>query len=426
LTPTPTTWSATALARLFDSCGGATPDRSNDEFWDGTIPWVSPKDMKRSVIDDSEDHVTEKALAETRLPLIPAGRVLVVVRGMILAHSLPVAVNAVDVTINQDMKALQPQPGVSGGFLAWLLRGLADDLLVAVEEAGHGTRCLRMDLWKGVRVHIPALEIQRSIAAYLDRKTADIDAVIVAKERMLTLLHEKRQALISHAVTEGLNPEAPKKESHIKGLGRVPTHWQLIPLGYIVDMCGGGTPSKDNTAFWNGNIPWVSPKDMKVWEIRDSEDHVTEAAIQSSTIALIQPPAVLLVVRGMILSHTIPVALTTAPVTINQDMKALLPHRHCFAKYLAHLLRAVMPLLLAMTEESGHGTLCLRTELWKKLKLPLPPLSEQLEITDFIDLRVPQIDRLVALHREQIEKLREYRQTVISAAVTGKFDVRGG
>jgi type I restriction enzyme S subunit len=213
------------------------------------------------------------------------------------------------------------------------------------------------------------------------------------------------------------------KDSGIEWLGPVPAHWELKPLGFMVNVVGGATPSKDNTGFWDGDIPWVSPKDMKTWEIGDSEDHITRAALQDGSLTLVQPPAVLLVVRGMILSHTVPVALTTAAVTINQDMKILVPRPFCSAKFLAHLLRAVMPAFLAIVEASGHGTKCLRTELWKKLPLPLPPVSEQDKITAYIDSEAALVDRLITLIGEQIGKLREYRQTLITAAVTGKFDV---
>lgn len=270
---------------------------------------------------------------------------------------------------------------------------------------------------------VPPLEEQHAIAEFLDRKTAQIDGVIAKKQRMIDLLHEKRQALISEAVTKGLDPDVPTKDSGIEWLGRVPRHWELVPLGYLVAVQGGSTPNKETLAFWDGDIPWVSPKDMKRWVIADAEDHVTQKAITETSLSLITPPAVLLVVRGMILVHSVPVALASAPVTINQDMKALRPNRRCSAAYLSHLLRAVEPALLAITEESGHGTRCLRTELWQKIRIPLPPVQEQVTISAYIEEQAGRIFDVIKLVESQIAKLREYRQTLISAAVTGKIDV---
>lgn len=110
-----------------------------------------------------------------------------------------------------------------------------------------------------------------------------------------------------------------------KLLDRAPASWARTSIGRLIDDVSGGTPSKNDPEFWDGEIPWVSPKDMKRPVITDSIDHITEAALQRGGQKLLQPPAVLAVVRGMILAHTFPVAEIAAPVTINQDMKALVP-----------------------------------------------------------------------------------------------------
>jgi type I restriction enzyme S subunit len=327
--------------------------------------------------------------------------------------------------VNQHVCIIRLRKSVNPSFVGYALKStLIKDQIRSLEN-GSSREGLNFEQVGNLVIQLPdTLEEQQAIVTFLDHKTGEIDGVIAAKERMIRLLAEKRQALISRAVTRGLDLAMPLKDSGIEWLGPVPAHWELKPLGFMVNLRGGATPSKDNRNFWDGNIPWVSPKDMKTWELGDSEDHVTEAAIHQTSLTLVQPPAVLLVVRGMILSHTVPVALTTAPVTINQDMKALMPMPGCSAKFLAHLLRAVMPAFLAIVEESGHGTKCLRTELWKKLPMPLPPLREQERITAHIDREAAFVDRLIMLNGEQISKLREYRQTLTSAAVTGKIDVR--
>lgn len=215
----PADWRVMPLGLLVDLAGGATPSKDEPEFWNGSIPWVSPKDMKRDVIDDSIDHVSPKALAGSPLRMIPPRAVLTVVRGMILAHSVPVALTAAPVTLNQDMKALLARQELHPEFLAWSLRAFRDGLLALVEEAGHGTKKLRTDLFKRLLLPVPPLDVQRAIADFLDRKTAALDALIDKKERLLALLQEKRQALITQAVTKGLDPNVPMKDSGIEWLG---------------------------------------------------------------------------------------------------------------------------------------------------------------------------------------------------------------
>jgi len=267
------------------------------------------------------------------------------------------------------------------------------------------------------------LEEQRAIARFLDRETARIDTLIEKKCRQIELLQEKRAALISHVVTKGLDPNAPMK-SGLDWLGPVPAQWQHRKLCYLVTMEGGCTPSKSNPDHWIGDIPWVSPKDMKTRVVSDSEDHISEEAVRESSLRLLDPPVVLMVVRGMILAHTFPVALSTVPVTINQDMKALRPKPGCSAQYLAYLLEGISSLILSLVEESAHGTKCLRTEIWKGINLFLPSPAEQADICEELDRHNERLSLLVARISLSIDRLREYRTALISAAVAGKVDVR--
>lgn len=264
---------------------------------------------------------------------------------------------------------------------------------------------------------------QRAIAAFLDRETARIDALIEKKSRQIALLHEKRAAVISHAVTKGLDPTAQMKDSGIDWLDKVPAHWHHRKLGYLVTAEGGCTPSKSKPEYWIGDIPWVSPKDMKTRVVSESEDHVSEDAVRESSLRLLDSPVVLMVVRGMILAHTFPVALTAVPVTINQDMKALRPKTNCSAQYLAHLLDGISSLVLSLVEESAHGTKCLRTEIWKGINVYLPSPSEQAHICAELERHDERISRLADRIGRSIDRLREYRTALISAAVTGKLDM---
>jgi len=172
-------------------------------------------------IDSSEDTITNQAVGDTGLKLIAPPVVLIVVRGMILAHSFPVAVTRVPVTINQDMKTLRFRRYIDPVFMAWVFEGIAQGLVAAVvEEAAHGTRAIRMDQWRSVAVAVPSEPEQRAIADFLDRETARIDLLVAKKERLIELLQEKRTALITRALTKGLDPNVPMKDSGVEWLGR--------------------------------------------------------------------------------------------------------------------------------------------------------------------------------------------------------------
>ncbi len=271
---------------------------------------------------------------------------------------------------------------------------------------------------------VPSLSDQEAIVTFLDRETMKIDDLIAKMERLIELLEEKRSALISRAVTKGLNPEVPMKDSRIQWLGEIPAHWDIKRLKHLVQFFGGGTPAKGNLSFWSGQIPWVSPKDMRFETIDDSEDHISEEALDASATQLIYAGAVLIVVRSGILKHSIPVAVNERPVALNQDMKALVPEKRVISTYLSALIRSHQKALLVHWRRVGATVESIEHELLANTQISVPPTHEQHEIARFINQRTMKIDNLVDKLREHIKKLREYRTALVFAAVTGKIDVR--
>jgi len=270
----------------------------------------------------------------------------------------------------------------------------------------------------------PPQSEQVRIAAFLDRETAKIDALVAEQETLMALLKEKRQAVISHAVTKGLDATAPMKDSGVNYLGEVPVHWTLRPIKHLVRMQSGGTPSKANADYWDGDIPWASAKDMKVDVLSDTEDHITEFALKSGGVNLIPQNSLVVVVRGMILAHTFPVAQLTRPLVINQDLKALIPNAEITSDFMAWTLRGLSRETLDRVSEAGHGTCALRMEDWVSMMLPVPPIQEQVKIVSHILATLSQLSDLVAQTRAAITLLQERRTALISAAVTGQIDVR--
>lgn len=158
--------------------------------------------------------------------------------------------------------------------------------------------------------------------------------------------------------------------------------WHQSKLGHATTMAGGATPSKQNLRFWDGAIPWVSPKDMKVTRIVDSQDHVSKLALEKTNLRAIPKDSILVVVRGMILAHTVPIARTATEVTINQDMKALIPNESLNTNYLLWLLKAMHAHLLGKVSVSAHGTRKLDTSHLTDLMIPIPPIPLQQEFAD--------------------------------------------
>jgi type I restriction enzyme, S subunit len=275
-----------------------------------------------------------------------------------------------------------------------------------------------------IKIPIPSKIEQIKIANFLEQEIPRIDSLIAEQEQLIELLNEKRQSIISNAVCRGLDPNVPLKDSHVEWLGLVPKDWQLEKIGSVATVEGGGTPSKDNLEYWNGEIPWVSPKDMKLDEITTTEDCITQSALASSASKLIPVNSVLMVVRSGILKHTIPVAINAVPVTLNQDMKAFNFRIKGMNEFFFHFVNGMNDGLLHAWSKQGATVESLETNLILKTLLPIPKPDEIKSINKFIWSVKLQFQELIDTSMLAITQLVERRSALISAAVTGQIDVR--
>ncbi|WP_448189348.1 restriction endonuclease subunit S [Azospirillum sp. sgz301742] len=189
----PKEWEVKNLSEAVSFTSGATPSKKEPRFWGSGTPWVSAKDMKADPIVSSEDSVTDAALTDTTLKLIPANSVLLVVRGMILAHTVPIRVNAVPVAINQDLKALQPLAGGHHQYFRWCLQCLHPYLLSKVSNAAHGTTKLDMEILNNLKIPLPPFPLQQQFA---DR-VAEIEATAALSGKAAAAAEQLAQSLLS-------------------------------------------------------------------------------------------------------------------------------------------------------------------------------------------------------------------------------------
>ncbi len=425
----PAHWKIRRIRRCATVSGGMTPSMEDGRFWNGDVPWVTPKDMKTMLVNDSHLRVTDAALAETPLRLVQAPAVLMVVRGMILARRVPIARTTVPVTINQDMKALRPCRALNAAYLASFLACAHDGLFPLIDEAGHGTRRLPTERWRDLPLTVPPQAEQTAIVCFLDNVDLRIRRTIRKKEKLLARLKEQQQAVVLRAVTGQFHvrtgqPYPAYKDSGAEWLGQVPAHWKVRKIRQCASISGGMTPNMEDRRFWNGDVPWVTPKDMKALVIDDSHLRVTKAALAETPLRLVQAPAVLMVVRGMILARRVPIARTTVPASINQDMKALRPRPGLHAAYLGSFLDCAHDGLFPLIDEAGHGTRRLPTERWRDLPMTIPPQAEQTAISGYVDHITTGSTAGIERTRRQIALLREWRERLVTDVVTGKLDVR--
>ncbi len=417
----PAHWEEWKASHGFGMIGsGTTPKSDSTRYYEGETLWITTAELRENYVFDTANKVTAEALLEhTTLKIYPIESVAIAMYGATIGR---LGMLGKEATVNQACCVFSmPEKFYPRFFYYWLW--MKRPVLISLSLGG-GQPNLNQEELKRLKICTPTIAEQHQIAAFLDWKTAQIDALIAKKKELIEKLKENRLAVITQAVTKGVDPAARLRDSGIAWLEKIPTNWATIPLGFLTTMRGGATPSMANAAYWDGDVPWVTPKDMKQARIGDSIDHVTTQAVEESALALIPTNTILIVVRGMILAHSFPAAITTAPVTINQDMKALHCEDKLTVEYLFWCLTGFAKIFSNMAQESAHGTRKMTTETIKKFVLPVPSLAEQHEITRVLARRLQKLDDLAQATNTTITHLTEYRTALITAATTGKIDVR--
>ena len=324
-----------------------------------------------------------------------------------------------------DVILLRPEVDLDPLFSGYALDSMASRAQKTLMGKGYTVVHIYADQLRDLAIAVPPQSEQKTIGKVLDRETARIDALIEKKTRFVELLKEKRQALITHAVTKGLDQKVKMKNSGVEWIGQVPEHWEISKLAYTTQEAGGKTPDTRTEAYWGGDVPWVSPKDMKQAEILDSIDKISDTAVRECGMRQFVPGTVLVVVRGMILAHSFPVAELKVPATINQDVKALEPDVRLRPAYLRLLLETAKNYVVSvLVAEAAHGTKVLRADVWRQLPVLLPSIEFQDQILGEIRHVSAAYDKLIGKVERSITLLKERRSALITAAVTGEIDLR--
>lgn len=323
-----------------------------------------------------------------------------------------------------ELLALRPSD-VNQRFLFYYL--LNPQLIGVVDSSTYGAKMPRAN-WEfigSLSTLIPPLDEQHAIAAFLDRETARIDALIEKKQRQIELLQEKRAALISHAVTKGLDRDAKMKDSGIEWLGQIPEHWIVGNIRRFATMKTGHTPSRNQAEYWQHcTIPWFTLAD--VWQLRDGRrKFLQETKEKISDVGLANSAAELLPAGTVVFSRTASIGFSgimPVPMATTQDFWNWICGPDVMPEYLLYLFRSMDQEFQALTMGSTHRTIY--QPVAASICICVPPASEQAAIVDFIDRDVERIFVMIDRIQHSIDLLREYRTALISAAVTGKIDVR--
>ena len=395
---------------------GWTPPTGNDSNFIGENIWANISDLRGKVITDTVKRISDKAVKEASMDITPKGSLL---------YSFKLSVGSVsfagcDMYTNEAIASFTSDSLLPLEYLYYVLPKF---LIENASTNIYGARILNQELIKNAIILKPTYEEAKTIANFLDYQTAQIDTLIDKQQTLIQLLKEKRQAVISHAVTKGLNPDAPMKDSGVEWLGEVPEHWEVGRVGYYGQVLNGSTPSKANLSYWHPKeVAWLSSGEVNQYYIESPTDYISYKALKECSVTLLPVGTLVMGMIGQGKTRGTS-AVTKIEATINQNLAAVIPNENLYSNY-AHLFFQAAYKELREDARGGNQA-ALNCEIIRDFKITIPPINEQRTIFIEVNKISDKFDILIVKAEQAIELMQERRTALISAAVTGKIDVRG-
>ena len=331
---------------------------------------------------------------------------------------------SVPIICSTEFVAMQPRHcSVRYVFYLFSSENIRQYLSSRVESVTRSHQRVNPSVISKISLCIPTIDEQEAIAAYLDRETRKIDELISRKERFITLLVEKRSTLISHAMTRGLNPDAPMKDSGIEWLGDVPAHWAVAPvysrykvqLGKMLDS-NRITGQQLSPYLRNVDVQWNAINIENLPQMDFDEDDKKRFALRPGDLLVCEGGEVgrAAIWSGLLAECYYQKALHRLRATSQNDLP----------RFMYYLLYNAARQGVFVAQGNPNTIDHLTAEKLRAQRFGFPPIEEQKRISAFLDVEMSKIDRLTDKTRQHIARLQERRVALISAAVTGKIDVR--
>lgn len=427
----PPGWAQVPLGEIGKWVGGGTPSKSEARFWaGGTVPWVSPKDMKSTVLRDTEDHITPVALEESTTQIVPSCSVLIVMRSGILRHSLPVAVNAVPVALNQDLKAITPHPGIDATYLAWVLRRFEDEILHDCTKAGTTVQSVETPKLQRYTIPLPPTAEQQRIVTALEEHLSDLDAAVAGLQRALANTRRYRDAVRS-AAARGLifaGPSRMTSTPNDERDGGIPTGWRWVTIAECTAkeanaITDGPFGSKLKTAHYSESGPRVIRlQNIGDGEFVDARAHIPWEHFETLRKHEIFADDVAIAALGESLPRACIIPEQLGPAIVKADCIRFKPNPELLLPAYANIaLNADVTRKSVTAMIHGVGRPRLNLSEIKSISIALPPVEQQRLIIAEVERRLAVADRAAAEIDVQFARTARLRRAILKRAFEGKL-----
>jgi type I restriction enzyme, S subunit len=397
-------WELKNLGLIAEFRGGGTPSTEKPQYWEGDIPWVSPKDMKSDLVGSSIDKITIEAVENSATSIIPAGSILVVVRSGILARTIPTALTTRDLTVNQDIKALCPSKSVHNRYLHYFMQSAEKEILKLVTR-GATVHRLSTDSLKAFPIPVPPLPEQKRIVAILDEAFEGISAAVANAEKNLANARELFESYLNSVFTR-------------KGEG-----WVEKKLGEVCTLRSGTTVNK-NLEKASGDIPYLKVADMTLPEnlnrVFTSSRFLNKAEISKNSIL---PAGTTIFPKrgGAIMTNK--KRLTEVQICADLNIMGVIPSEAILPEFL------FMYFLPVDMRSLGSGSSIPQINNYdiEPLLVAFPKSKDrQSEIVQILESMSVESQRLRAIYQQKLDSLAELKQSILQKAFAGELTTQPG
>lgn len=380
-------WDMVKLSDMFTLQMGKTPSRDNPDYWNGNKKWVSISDLGKisKYITNTKECITDIAVSETGIKITPKDTI-------IMSFKLSIGKTAItveDIYTNEAIMSF-----IDNGiyefdldYIYYLFSG--KDWNEGTNKAVMGITLNKATLSQ-IRIPLPPIDNQRQIAKNLDKVTHLIDLCNAILEKLDLLVKARFLEMFGDSVNND-------------------KHWNTLSVEEVCDeIYGGGTPSKAHPEYYeNGNIPWISSKDMKCEIITESQIYINQLGVENSTARMVPVNSVIMVIRSGILKHTLPVAINAVPITVNQDLKVFIPNDKMLTRFLAIQFKMhekdILSGVRAVTADN------IEFNSLKQRTLIVPPIDMQQSFVYFVE----QTDKSKSAVKQVLEKAETLKKALM-------------
>lgn len=407
----PYDWKVGKVKHFYHFITGFTPDSKNESFYDESgVPWVTISDMGGKFVTGTKNGISSNYISIKNPTIIPSNSLL---------YSFKLSVGQVartifDVYTNEAIASFLPSDNIS---LDYLFYSSQVCIIENANENIYGAKLLNQDLINNATIIFPPLNEQQKIASFLDRKCSEIDEMIGLQEQIIEELKAYKQSVISEAVTKGLTPDAPMRDSGIEWIGQIPEHWKVRRIGSLFRL-------RDEKNY--------KPMDevqllslytgIGVFPHGEQEERGNKA-VTTEGYKIVRKNDV---VVNIILAWMGAIGVSNYDGVTSPAYDVYIPNSDAVPHYYHYVFRTKG--IAAECYKYGRGIMMMRWRTYssefKQIQISYPPIAEQQAIADYLDEKCADIDSLIQTKQEKIDSLKEYKKSIIYEYVTGKKEVK--